>query len=278
MSVAFSPPQTIIEAGSGARRYWQEVWRYRELLLFLSWRLLLIRYKQTVLGVAWALSRPLLTLCIVTLIFSRFAGLPSDGVPYALLVIAGLLPWQFFAGALTESSGILIDNANLLTKVYFPRLLLPASAWLLCLVDFLVSAVILIGLMVWYGHGPTWKIVTLPLFLLLLLGASFGAGLWVAALNVRYRDFRHLVPFVVQFGLYLSPVGFSLTLVPEHWRWLYALNPMVGIIDGFRWCLLDTGVSLHWPGILVSALCVAVLAISGLRYFQRTEHSLADII
>jgi lipopolysaccharide transport system permease protein len=278
LSAAFAPPQTIIQAGNDTRHYWREVWRYRELLLFLSWRLLLIRYKQTVLGLAWALSRPLLTLAIVTLVFSRFAGLPSDGVPYALLVIAGLLPWQFFAGTLAESSGILVDNANLLTKVYFPRLLLPASAWLVCLADFAVAALLLVGLMCWHGHAPTWRLAALPLFLLLLFGAAGGAGLWVAALNVRYRDFRHLVPFVVQFGLYLSPVGFSASLVPERWRWLYALNPLVGIIDGFRWCLLDTGVPLHLPGVLLSAVCVILLAWSGLRYFRQTEHALADII
>lgn len=273
-----SPPLTIIQAGQGTRHYWHELWRFRELLLFLSWRLLLIRYKQTVLGLAWTLSRPLLTLFVVTLVFSRIAGLPSEGVPYVLLVISGLLPWQFFTSAFTESSGILVDNAHLLTKVYFPRLLLPASAWLVCLVDFLISALILVGLMAWYGHWPTWRIVVLPFFMLLLLGTAFGAGLWVAALNVRYRDFRHLVPFVVQFGLYLSPVGFSLRVVPEQWRWLYSLNPMVGIIDGFRWCLLDTGVPLHLPGVMLSAMCMILLAWPGLCYFRQTEASLADII
>ena len=268
----------VLEAGRAERHYWKDLWRYRELFYFLSWRDILVRYKQTVIGVAWSILRPLLTMIVFTLVFGRLAKLPSGGVPYPILVYAAMLPWQFFANSLSESSNSLITNSNLLTKVYFPRLIVPASAVIVSLVDFLISFVILIGLMGWYRFVPDWRILTLPLFLTLAFFASFGFGLWLAALNVKYRDFRYVVPFIVQFGLYVSPVGFSSDVVPEQWRLLYSLNPMVGVIDGFRWAILGGCAPLHMPGFLMSLLVTTVFLFLGIGYFRRTERQFADII
>ena len=268
----------IIEAGRTERHYWRDLWRYRELFFFLAWRDLLVRYKQTVIGVAWALLRPFLTMLVLTLVFSKFAKLPSEGVPYPILVFAALLPWQFFSNAFTEAGNSLISNANMISKVYFPRLVIPASAVIVSFVDFLISGIILIGLMLWYGFMPDWRLLTLPLFIFVAFAAAMGAGLWIAALNVKYRDFRYIIPFVVQFGLYVSPVGFSSTIVPEHWRVLYSLNPMVGVIDGFRWAILGGDTQLYWPGFLLSLGLVSLLFITSIFYFRKTERGFADLI
>jgi lipopolysaccharide transport system permease protein len=268
----------VIEAGRAERQYWKDLWRYRELFYFLAWRDILVRYKQTVIGMAWALIRPFLTMIVFTVVFGNLAKLPSEGAPYPILVFAGMLPWQFFAGALSECSNSLISNANLISKVYFPRLIVPASAVIVCFVDFLVSGMILLGLMAWYNFVPSWRILTLPLFIGIAFAASMGAGLWLAALNVKYRDFRYVVPFIVQFGLYISPVGFSSSIVPQQWRWLYSLNPMVGVIDGFRWAILGQGSNLEWRGFTLSVGLVALLFASGVWYFRKVERTFADVI
>ena len=269
----------IIEAGRAERHYWRDLWRYRELFYFLAWRDLLVRYKQTVIGVAWALLRPLLTMLVFTLVFGSLAKLPSEGgAPYPILVFAALLPWQFFSNALSEASNSLIGNANLISKVYFPRLIIPASSIITSFVDFLISGVILVGLMVWYQFIPDWRILTLPLFIALAFAAAMGFGLWLTALNVKYRDFRYVVPFIVQFGLYVSPVGFSSSIVPEKWRLLYSLNPMVGVIDGFRWAILGGESNIYWPGFALSVAIVVMVLAWGVYYFRKTEKTFADVI
>ena len=268
----------LIEAGRTERHYWKDLWRYRELFFFLAWRDILVRYKQTAIGVAWALFRPLLTMLVFTFVFSRLAKLPSEGVPYPILVLAALLPWQFFSNAFSEAGNSLIANANMISKVYFPRLVVPTSAVIVSFVDFLLSGIILVGLMLWYGIYPDWRIFTLPLFIVVAFAVAMGAGLWVAALNVKYRDFRYIVPFVVQLGLYVSPVGFSSSLVPAEWRLLYSLNPMVGVIDGFRWAILGGHSNVYWPSFLLSMGLVALLLIPGIFYFRKTERRFADLI
>ncbi len=273
-----SPPELIIEAGRTEKNYWQDLWRYRELFYFLAWRDILVRYKQTAIGMAWAMIRPFTAMVVFTVVFGQLAKLPSEGVPYPILVFAALLPWQFFANALTACGSSIVGNAHLISKVYFPRLIVPISAIVVSLVDFLVSGMILLGLMIWYNFVPSWRIVTLPAFTLLAIAAALGAGLWIAALNVRYRDFQHLLPFIVQFGLYISPVGFSSSIVPERWRDLYYLNPMVGVIDGFRWAILRGNTTLYMPGFLLSIALVALLLVSGVWYFRKTERTFADII
>jgi len=273
-----SSKRLVIEAGRSERQYWQDLWRYRELFYFLAWRDILVRYKQTVIGVAWALIRPVLTMIVFTVVFGKLAKLPSDGVPYPILVFSAMLPWQFFANALSECSNSLITNANLISKVYFPRLVVPTSAVIVSFVDFLISGIILLGLMAWYDFVPSWRILTLPLFILIAFAAAMGAGLWLAALNVKYRDFRYIVPFIIQFGLYVSPVGFSSSIVPESWRWLYSLNPMVGVIDGFRWAILGGETQLYLPGFLLSAGFVILLFVSGIQYFRAYERTFADVI
>ena len=273
-----SPKELVIEAGKTEGQYWKDIWRYRELFYFLSWRDILVRYKQTVIGVAWSLIRPILTMIVFTVVFGKLAKLPSEGVPYPILVYTALLPWQFFSNSLSESSNSLITNSNLLSKIYFPRLILPTSAVIVGIVDFLISFVILIGLMAWFHFIPQWRILALPFFLALALVTSLGFGLWLAALNVKYRDFRYIVPFIVQFGLYISPVGFSSTIVPEKWRLLYSINPMVGVIDGFRWAILGQNIKLYWPGFILSIVLTAIIFLSGLRYFRNTERVFADVI
>ncbi len=268
----------VIEAGRAERHYWKDLWRYRELFYFLAWRDILVRYKQTVIGLAWALIRPFLTMVVFVVVFSKLAKLPSDGVPYPILVFAALLPWQFFANAFTEAGNSLISNANMISKVYFPRLVVPASALIVSFVDFLISGIILVGLMLWYGFAPDWRIFTLPLFIFIAFAAAMGTGLWTAALNVKYRDFRYIIPFVVQFGLYVSPVGFSSAIVPEQWRLLYSLNPMVGVIDGFRWAILGGSSQLYWPGFVLSSSLVIVILVTGILYFRKTEKTFADVI
>ena len=268
----------VIEAGRAERHYWRDLWRYRELFFFLAWRDILVRYKQTAIGIVWALGRPLITMLVFTLVFSKLAKLPSEGVPYPILVFAALLPWQFFSSAFSGAGDSLISNAGMISKVYFPRLVIPTSAVIVSFVDFLVSAFIMVGLMIWYGFAPSWRVFTLPLFILVAFAAAMGAGLWIAALNVKYRDFRIIVPFVVQFGLYISPVGFSSSIVPEQWRLLYSLNPMVGVIDGFRWAILGGNTQLFWPGFLLSLSLVLLILVTGIYYFRKTEKLFADVI
>ncbi|MBW4603182.1 MAG: ABC transporter permease [Calothrix sp. FI2-JRJ7] len=268
----------VIEAGRTEQQYWKDLWRYRELFYFLAWRDILVRYKQTAIGMAWALIRPFLTMVVFTVVFGNLAKLPSEGVPYPILVFAGMLPWQFFSTALSECSTSLISNANLISKVYFPRLIVPTSAVIVSFVDFMISGMIMLGLMAWYNYVPSWRILTLPLFISIAFAASIGVGLWMAALNVEYRDFRYIVPFVVQFGLYISPVGFSSNIVPEQWRLLYSLNPMVGVIDGFRWAILGGESRLYWSGFMLSVGLVVLLLVSGIWYFRRMEKTFADVI
>jgi lipopolysaccharide transport system permease protein len=270
--------ELIIKAGQTESQYWKDLWRYRELFYFLAWRDILVRYKQTAIGIAWALIRPFLTMVVFTVVFGTLAKLPSEGVPYPILVFAAMLPWQFFANALSECSNSLITNSNLISKVYFPRLIVPASAIIVSFVDFLISGMILLALMIWYNFVPGWSILTLPLFILITFAAAMGAGLWLAALNVEYRDFRYIVPFIVQFGLYVSPVGFTSNIVPERWRLLYSLNPMVGVIDGFRWAILGGESRLYWPGFTLSVGLVGLLLVSGVWYFRKMERTFADVI
>lgn len=268
----------IIEAGRTERHYWSDLWRYRELFFFLAWRDILVRYKQTVIGFAWSLIRPLLTMLVFTFVFSKLAKLPSDGVPYPILIFAALLPWQFFSNAFSEAGNSLISNAPMISKVYFPRLVIPASAVIVSFLDFIISGIILIVLMLWYGFEPGLRILALPLFILIALSAAMGTGLWVAALNVKYRDFRYIIPFLVQIGLYISPVGFSSSIIPEQWRLLYSINPMVGVIDGFRWAILGGDTQLYLPGFLLSLVMVGITLISGVYYFRKTEKTFADVI
>jgi len=270
--------ELVIEAGRTERQYWKDLWRYRELFYFLAWRDILVRYKQTAIGIAWALIRPFLTMVVFTVVFGKLAKLPSDGVPYPIMVFAAMLPWQFFASALSECSNSLIANANLVSKVYFPRLIVPTSAVIVSFVDFLVSGMILLGLMAWFNFVPSWRILTLPLFIAIAFAAAIGGGLWLSALNVKYRDFRFVVPFIVQFGLYVSPVGFSSNIVPQQWRLVYSLNPMVGVIDGFRWAILGDATQLYWQGFALSLGLVVLLFTSGIWYFRKVERSFADVI
>jgi lipopolysaccharide transport system permease protein len=270
--------EVVIEAGKAGRRYLRDLWRFRELFLFLAWRDLIVRYKQTVVGVAWSVIRPLLTMLVLTLVFGKLGKLPSGGTPYPLLVFCGLLPWTFFATALAESGNSLVANSNLISKVYFPRLIIPASSVIASLVDFLISLAFLVVLLFWYHFVPARTVAFLPLFSLLALFAALAVGIWVAALMVRYRDFRFIVPFAVQFGLYISPVGFSSHVVPEKWRLLYSLNPMVGVIDGFRWSVLGGEQTIYWPGLAISIALITVMFITGIWYFRRTERTFADII
>lgn len=268
----------LIEAGRAERQYWKDIWRYRELFYFLAWRDLLVRYKQTAIGIVWALIRPFLTMVVLTIVFGKLAKLPSGGVPYPILVFAAMLPWQFFSNALSESSNSLIGNASLISKVYFPRLIIPTSAVIVSFIDFLISSVILLGLMAWYDFWPTWRMLALPPLIMISFGAAMGVGLWISAMNVKYRDFRYVVPFIIQFGLYISPVGFSTTVVPEKWRLLYSLNPMVGVIDGFRWAVLGNDIEFFPPGFILSICLVFFTFASGLWFFRKTERTFADII
>ena len=272
------PEKLIIEAGRTELHYWKDLWRYRELFLFLAWRDILVRYKQTTIGIAWALIRPFLTMIVFTIIFGKLAKLPSEGVPYPIMVFAAMLPWQFFSNSLSEASSSLVGNANLISKVYFPRLIIPSSSIITSFIDFLISGSILVVLMIWYQFVPGWRILTLPVFIAIAFAGAMGAGLWLTALNVKYRDFRYIVPFIVQFGLYISPVGFSSSIVPEKWRLLYSLNPMVGVIDGFRWAVLGGESKIFLPGFITSMFIVGALLITGIMYFRKTEKTFADVI
>jgi lipopolysaccharide transport system permease protein len=270
--------EITIEAGRSERQYWKDLWDYRELFFFLAWRDILVRYKQTVIGILWAILRPLLTMVVLSVVFGNWAKMPSGGVPYPILVFAAMLPWHFFANSFSGASNSLITNTNLISKIYFPRLIIPTSAVVVSFVDFLISTAVFLCLMVWYDFWPTWRFVALPLLILIAITASLGAGFWISALNVKYRDFRYVVPFIVQFGLYISPVGFSSSVVPDKWRLLYSFNPMVGVIDGFRWAILGKDALLYIPGFMVSIGLVILLLYSGLRYFRFMERSFADVI
>ena len=266
----------VIEPGATEKNYWKDLWFYRELFYILSWRDLKVRYKQTVIGAAWSIIRPVLTTIIFTFAFNKMAGLQaSKGIPYPLMVFCGMLPWQFFANSLGEASGSLIGNANLITKVYFPRMIVPASSVITSLVDLGISLVILVVMFFIYRFVPHWTIVFLPFFILISFVVAFGVGLYVTALNVKYRDFRYIIPFIIQFGLYVTPVGFSSSIVKEY-RALYALNPLVGIIDGFRWCIL--GEPLYIPGFFISIAMSIFFLWLGIWYFRKTEKSFADNI
>jgi lipopolysaccharide transport system permease protein len=276
-----NPSETVlvIEPGRAEKNYWTDLWRYRELFLILAWRDISVRYKQTLIGILWAIIRPLLTMVVFTIIFGRIAKLPSDGnAPYALMVFAAMLPWSLFSNALSESSNSLINNANLIGKVYFPRLIIPAATLVTAFIDFLISFFILLGMMVYYQFVPGWQILLLPAFITLALLASLGPGLWITALNVKYRDFRYVIPFVVQFGLYVSPVGFSSNIIPEQWRLLYSLNPLVGVIDGFRWCILRGQSHLYLPGFLLSLTITTLFLWLGVSRFRKMEKTFADLI
>lgn len=269
----------VIEPGRHERNYWLDLWRYRELFRVLAWRDLAVRYKQTVIGVAWAVIRPLLTMIVFTIIFGRIAKLPSDGgAPYPLMVFAGMLPWTFFATGLSEASNSLVNNANLISKVYFPRLIVPTATVVVAFVDFLITFSMLIVLMAWFRYPPGWPMLVLPGFVILSFVTSMGPALWITALNVKYRDFRYVIPFIVQFGLYVSPVGFSSNVIPAQWRLAYSLNPMVGVIDGFRWCILGGRSPVYLPGLSVSVVVAGFFLWFGIHRFRKTERSFADLI
>jgi lipopolysaccharide transport system permease protein len=269
--------ELIIEPGQTEKHYWRDLWHYRELFYILSWRDIKVRYKQTVIGAVWSILRPLLTMIIFTFIFGRIAGMQKDtSEPYALVVLAGMLPWQFFATALAESGNSLILNSNLVSKVYFPRMIIPASSVITSLVDFAISFVILVAIMIIYMYTPSLNIIALPVFILMGFLAAFGVGLFITALNVKYRDFRYIIPFIVQFGLFISPVGWTSDRISDQWRAIYSINPMVGVIDGFRWCIL--GYPLYVPGFLVSLGVTFLFLVIGIRYFRKTEKSFADNI
>jgi len=271
--------ELIIESGKAERQYWKDIWAYRELFYFLAWRDILVRYKQTTIGIAWAVIRTFLTVVISAIIFGRAAKLPSVGdVPYTLLVFFGVLPWNFFSAALTDASASVLSNGNLISKVYFPRLIVPASAIIAGLVDFAISLALLAVFMIYYRFMPDWRIIFLPLFLTLAFATAMGAGLWLAALTVKYRDFRFITPFIVQFGFYISGVTFSSKVIPDNIRLLYSLNPLVGVIDGFRWCMTRGQSPMYMPGLVISIALTSLLLWSGIRYFRATEKTFADII
>jgi len=269
----------IIEPGKAAKRYWLDLWRFRELFLILSWRDINVRYKQTIIGILWAFIRPLLSMVVFTVVFGKIAKLPSEGsAPYAIMVYAAMLPWQFFASAVQESSNSLIGNSQLISKVYFPRMIIPSSSIITGLIDFAISFVILLLLMVFYQFPPTWNMLLLPIFLLIALATALGLGLLITSLNVKFRDFRYVIPFIIQFGLYLSPVGFSSSVIPDKYRFWYSLNPMVGVIEGFRWAILGEGSQPYWPGFVLSLGVMLFFLWLGIRTFRKMEKTFADMI
>ena len=268
----------VIEAGKGKSRYFKDLWQYRELFLFLAWRDILVRYKQTIIGISWSVIRPLLTMMVFTIIFGKIAKLPSDGAPYAIMVFSAMLPWQFFSNTLNEGGNSLISNSSMISKVYFPRIIIPSTAMIVSLIDFFISLVILVCIMGVYLYVPSWKMIFIPLFLVLAIITSLGITYLISALNVKYRDFRYVLPFIIQFGLYVSPVGFSSAVIPGKWRLLYSLNPMVGVIDGFRWCIQGTDNIIYWPGFILSITVAVLVFIIGFTVFRKTEREFADVI
>lgn len=268
----------IVDAEGTGGRYWRDIWLYRELFYFFTWRDILVRYKQTIIGITWVLIRPLLTMLAFTVVFSKIAKLPSDGTPYPILVLTGLIPWQFFSGALSDAGNSLINNSSMVSKVFFPRIVIPISAIMVNIADLLISIALLIIIMAWYKYIPTWRLLTIPLFILLAFMMAVGAGLWLSSLNVKYRDFRYIIPFIIQVGLYISPIGFSSSVIPEKWMILYNFNPMVGVIDGFRWATAMQPMPMNWDAIGVSTSIATLLIISGYLFFRKTEIILADVI
>jgi lipopolysaccharide transport system permease protein len=273
----------IIEARRTGKHYWGDLWRYRELFYILAWRDVAVRYKQTVAGAAWALVQPLMSMVIMTVIFGKIAGLPSEGgAPYPIMVFAAMLPWQFFSNSLLSASQSIVGNSNLISKVYFPRLIIPTSSVVVSFIDFIVAGLVLFGMMAWFQFWPTWRVLTLPAFVVLAVLAALGPGLIITALTVRYRDFRFIIPFIVQFGLYVSPVAYSTSVIREKLGeplfLLYSVNPMVGVVDGFRWALLGGDSAIWWPGFVVSLVLTASLCLIGLLYFRKTERIFADLI
>ena len=275
--------ELVLESGRAEKNYWRDLWRYRELFMMLAWRDVAVRYKQTVAGASWAVVQPLLNMIIMTVIFGKVAGLPSQGnSPYPIMVFAAMLPWQFFSNALSNSSQSVVNNASLISKIYFPRMIVPAGSIIVSLVDFLVACSILAGLMLWYHFWPTWRLMVLPLLMVLAVVAAMGPGLMLTALTVRYRDFRILIPFIVQFGMYASPVAYSSEVIRhklgDTFFLFYSLNPMVAVIDGFRWAILGGNQTFYWPGFGLSLALTVVLLIAGIYYFRKTERVFADII
>jgi lipopolysaccharide transport system permease protein len=274
-----TPTVVVLEPGRAESHYWRELWCYRELFRVLAWRDVAVRYKQTVIGATWAIIRPFLTMVVFTVIFGKLANLPSEGsAPYAIMVFAGMLPWTFFSSARADASNSVVGSANLISKVYFPRLIVPLAAVGVAFVDFAINFTMLLALMIWYQFVPGWQIVLLPVFVVLALLAGLGPGLWLTALNVKYRDVRYIIPFLVQLGLYASPVGYSSSIVPEQWRLLFSLNPVVGVIDGFRWCILGGQSQLYLPGFLLSIGVTAFFLWLGIRQFRKMEKSFADLM
>ena len=268
----------LIEPKKGIKNYWQELFAYRELFLFLAWRDILVRYKQTVIGIAWSVLRPLLTMIVFTIVFGKIAKLPSEGVPYPILVFTAMLPWQFFSNTISESGNSLISNSNMISKVYFPRIIIPTTSMIVSLIDFSISSVILAIIMLYYKFTPTIYIFLLPFLLVLAIITSLGVGYLISALNVKYRDFRYIIPFLVQFGLYISPVGFSSSVIPEKWRLIYSINPMVGVIDGFRWAIIGEKFQIYLPGFILSIGIGIIIFIIGFTFFRKTEREFADVI
>ncbi|MDA8528160.1 ABC transporter permease [Opitutaceae bacterium] len=275
--MSLQPEPLVIEAGQSERHYWRDLWRYRELLGFLAWRDIKVRYKQAVLGVAWALIQPIITTVIFTVIFGRLAGMPDGGIPYPVLVLSGLMAWQLFSSALSGSSGSLVSNANLISKVYFPRLLVPVSSIAVSLIDFVIVLLLFVCVAAWFGHYPSWHWILLPAYILLALLTAMGAGLWLTALTVKYRDFKFIVPFLIQIGVFVSPVGFRTDFYPS-WQPVLSLNPLTSIIGGFRWCLLSGNQEINVMGLLSGLVVILILNVTGIWYFRRTERGFADII
>jgi lipopolysaccharide transport system permease protein len=274
-----NPRLIVLEPGRADRHYWRDLWAYRELFLILAWRDIAVRYKQTVIGVGWAIIRPFLTMVVFAVIFGTVAKMPSEGsAPYPIMVFAGLLPWFLYSTILSEASGSILGSANLISKVYFPRIIIPTSSALVAGVEFLINLGMLFVLMIWYGFAPNWRMALLPIFFFMAIIASLGPSLFIAALNVKYRDFRYVIPFILQFGLYVSPVGFSSSVIPDRWRLIYNINPLVGVIDGVRWCILRGETALNVPGLIVSTVVIFVTLWIGIRYFRETERNFADLI
>ncbi|MDD5260461.1 MAG: ABC transporter permease [Methylacidiphilales bacterium] len=269
---------TAIHADESNSQYWQDLWQYRELFYFFSWRDLLVRYRHALLGITWALLTPILSTLIFTFVFHKVGKFPSYGVPYPMLVLAGLLPWQFFSNALENSSGSMLASANLISKIYFPRLIIPLSCLITSLVEFCIGAVLFVVLMAWYGIAPTWRLLALPFFFGLALVSSAGFGVWLSALTVKYRDFRYVVPFVLRLAMFASPIGYCSDVIPDKWRLVYSLNPLVQVIDGFRWSILQGRTEVYLPGLLLSSVLMLAILLGGLWFFRHFEKNLADII
>jgi lipopolysaccharide transport system permease protein len=267
----------IIEPHKTSRGYWSEIYEYRELLFFFVWRDVLVRYKQTSIGILWAVLRPVSTMIVFTFVFGKVAGLPTEGsAPYALLVFSGILPWQLFSGAVQTGADSLISNAQMISKVYVPKLIFPMIGAATACLDFLIALGVYFVLMAYHQIMPDWRLLTLPVFILFAIIASLAISFFVSALNVFYRDFRYIIPFLLQLGFYISPIGYSVTVVPEKWRLLYSINPMVGVIDGFRWALLGQDVTFYWPGLAISSGIVFCMLWIGLKTFRSMESTFAD--